>query len=489
MSDNNGQNQNPFTEEMDELARIFKEELDKATKESEQTAITDNSEADKQTKSKEKKEKVALCEICGEKPCDTDSDPENPYCKDCQKLLEEYPFDLAGILAVLVTICITIAAVFLFAIETPIFASMKLGDKELSNGNLYSARAEYDKVLNYLEDEDYGKNLNFHKKDILLSNELLDRESALTDINTYYTKGLLKTPMYKELSVIREDIGALQATASAIQNYLYEYEAITDHNYQEIIDTISSLSGKKIYVVNGTCYDENSDYEPTGTEEVYTYVEGWLYLYKYSVAYECGKDEKTCVEFLEKASEYNSLSALVDPLLATTYVGIGEYEKAEKLADEIHEYNKESVDYQLVIAMISRYRDKNYNKAISKCADGLNVLKGLDNASVMLPAYGYILEMQKGINYIMLEDYERAYEAVTQCYNYQVESGTMTLQVRDMYAMLALANNDEATFQSLENEIAESGTQGVEFTTDVTNYRAGKVTLQEIVMDGGYDLL
>ncbi len=487
MSEN--KEKNPFTEEMDELARIFKEELDKATKESEESVEGEDAEKNKASKVKEKKEKARLCEICGEKPCGTKSNPNSLYCKDCEELLRKYPLDWKGVLATLATICITIVAVFLFAAETPVFSAMKEGDKAFDKGQLFSARAEYDKVLNYIDEEDVGENLNFHKKDIFLSYELLDRETALTAINTYFTEGLLKTPMYKSLAELRGDIGALQATASAIQEYLYEYAAISDNNYQEIIDIISSLSGKKIYVVNGTCYDENSGYTPDGTEEVYTYEEGWLYLYKYSVAYECGKGEEVYIEFLEKANEQDTLTSLVAPLLATTYVGAGEYEKAEKLAEKIYEYNKEGVDYQLVNSMIARYRDKNYNKAISKCNDALNVLEELENGSVMLPTYGYILEMQKCINYIMLEDYERAYEAVTQCYNYQAESGSMTLQVRDMYAMLALANKDDKTFKSLEDEIKEMGSQGVDFTDDVKNYREGKVTLQEIVMDGGYDLL
>ncbi len=498
MSDNKEQNNNPLTEEMDELARIFQEELQKAVKESEAAAEVDattlevegyNPRAVSKSESKSKKAEVKLCEICSEKKCGTAKNPNSPYCKECEELLEKYPYDRWGVLAFVVTICITIAAVFFFATETPVFSAMQQGDKAIRNNQLYSARAEYDKALSYIEAEDLGENLNFHKKDIMLSYELLDRETALTALDSYYTEGLLKTPMYKSLAELRESIGALQATATAIQGYLYEYNAITDNNYQEIIDTLSSLSGKKIYVVNGNCYDENSDYEPDGSETVYTYDEGWIYIYKYSVAYECGKDKSVIIEFLEKSREYNSLKALIDPLLATTYVGAGEYEKAEKLAKEINDYNEECIDYHLVMSMLARYDEQNYDKAISKCNEGLNILKGLDNAETMLPSYGYILEMQKCINYILLEDYERAYEAITSCYNYQLESGSMTLQVRDMYAMLALENGDNDVFTALEEEIEEYTYSSIAFTADVTNYREGKVTLQEIVMDGGYDLL
>lgn len=483
--------------EMEDLARIFKEELDKAVKDAETAAETDSTTLEVEgydpravSRTAKKKEAVRLCEICGQKPCGTEKNPDSPYCKDCEELLEKYPYDWKGVAAVLVTVCIAVAAVFLFAIDTPIFSAMKRGDEAYKNNQLFSARAEYDKAFNHVDEEDYGKNLSLHAKDALLNYDLLDRESALSTINTYFNDTLLELPAYKDLGETKEKIATLQATASAIQNHLYNYAAITDNNYQEVIDMLSSLSGKKIYVKNDMCYDEtDEDYTPDGTEKVYIYDEGWLYLYKYSVASEAGKDETVFVEFIEKAVEYESLDSLVTPLLATIYVGIGEYEKAEKLTDKILALNAEGIDYQLVYAMIYRYRDADYQKAIDICDDGLDILAGLDNATALLPSYGYILEMQKSINYIMLEDYAKAYDAVKQCYEYQAQLGSYDIQVRDMYAMLALQTGDKTAFESIETEIAEAGADGVPFTDDVTSYREGKKTLQEIVMDGGYDLL
>lgn len=483
--------------EMEDLARIFKEELDKAVKDAETANQADSTTLEVEgydpravSRTAKKKEAVKLCEICGQRPCGTEKNPDSSYCKDCEELLEKYPYDWKGVAAVLVCVCIAVAAVFLFAIDTPIFSAMKRGDEAYKNNQLFSARAEYDKALNYVDEEDFGKNLSLHAKDALLNYDLLDRESALSTINTYFNETLLKLPAYKDLGETEEKIASLQATASAIQNHLYNYAAISDNNYQEIIDMLSSLSGKKIYVKNDMCYDElDEDYTPDGTEKVYTYDEGWLYLYKYSIAYEAGKDEATMLGFLEKAVEYESLDSLVTPLLATTYVGIGEYEKAEKLTDKILALNAEGIDYHLVYAMLYRYRDADYQKAIDICDDGLEVLTGLDNATVLLPAYGYILEMQKSINYIMLEDYEKAYEAVTNSYEYQTQLGSYDIQVRDLYAMLALQTGDKTAFEAIETEIAESGEYGVAFTDDVTAYREGKKTLQDIVMDGGYDLL
>lgn len=492
-----GSSNEDLQNEMEDLARLFKEELDKAVKDAEAAAEADSTTFEVEgydprsvSKSKKKKAEVKLCEICGQKPCGTEKNPDSPYCKDCEELLEKYPYDWKGVIAVIATVCIAVAAVFLFALDTPMFSAMKNGDKAYKNNQLYSAREEYDKALNTLEEKDLGKNLSLHAKNAILCYEMLDRETALSTISSYFSDALLKLPAYKELGKTKEDIEVLQATASSIQNHLYNYMAISDNNYQEIIDMLSSLSGKKIYVKNDMCYDEtDEDYTPDGTEKVYIYDEGWLYLYKYSVACEAGKDESVSVEFLEKAAEYDSLDSLVTPLLATTYVGIGEYEKAEKLADKIKSLNAEGIDYHLVYALIYRYRDADYQKAIDMSNDGLKLLGNLGNSEIFLPAYGYILEMQKGINYIMLEDYEKAYEAVAQSYEYQSQTGTVNVQTRDMYAMLALETGDQTSFENFETEIAESGEAGVPFSDDVTAYREGKKTLQEIAMDGGYDII
>jgi len=260
--------------EMEDLARIFKEELDKAVKDAETAAEADSTTLEVEgynprAVSKGEKKKttaVELCEICGQKPCGTEKNPDSPYCKDCEELLEKYPYDWKGVAAVLAIVCVAVAAVFLFAVDTPIFSAMKRGDEAYKNNQLFSARAEYDKAFNFVDEEDYGENLSLHAKDALLNYDLLDRESALSTINTYFNDILLKLPAYKDLTVTKEKIENLQATASAIQNHLYNYAAITDNNYQEVIDMLTSLSGKKIYVKNDMCYDELAeDYTPDGT--------------------------------------------------------------------------------------------------------------------------------------------------------------------------------------------------------------------------------
>jgi hypothetical protein len=117
------------------------------------------------------------------------------------------------------------------------------------------------------------------------------------------------------------------------------------------------------------------------------------------------------------------------------------------------------------------------------------MLSRIPESSDMVAQVGYILSMQKTLNYIMLEDYKSAYASAKECYAYQSETYSISVQVRDMYAMLALQTGDIETYTTLEEEIKEYGEAESGFSQDVKDYKAGKVTLQELAMDGGYDLL
>lgn len=479
-----GGNQNDYREEMEELARIFKEELDKTTAEAEEMAK--NAEEEDQIPEKED-----LCECCGERPRGTEKDPKSPFCSECEELLEEYPYDWKGAFMAVVAVCIAIASVFLFVINAPIFSTMKQGDRELKNNNVYSAAASYDTAMGYIDEEDFDEYLGFQAKVIETQYLLLNMDSAVQVAGTYFSDFQLKLPMFDKVEKLCDEIEAMQASVIVIQNHLDKYPAELDEQYDEIIAELQSLSGKKIYVKDGECHDETeTDYVPDGTEDVYICDEGWLNLYMYSAAKYCNKDDAVCAEYLEKAVNMsNYIDLLVNPLLGATYVGIGEYDKAEKIAEDIKEQNAESPDYYMVKSMLSRYRDKDYQKGADICDEGIEMLEGIKGGEQLIADTGYVLAMHKTLNYIMLGNYDEAYLAIADCYNYQMNGYGPGLETRDLYAMLALATGDTKSFENFELEIKEYGDDSIQFSSDVTDYKNGKITLEELAMSGRYDLV
>lgn len=492
-----------YREEMEELARIFKEELDKAVQESEDSAdveAIEDLEIEGYNPREVSVENAAqrkaltedeLCECCGEKPRGTEKNPNSPFCSDCEEILERYPYDWKGIVTAIAAIFITLAAVVSFAINVPVFSYTVEGEKAYNDNKLYTSLQKYDRAVESMVEGAEKEYLNVYKKRILTNYALLDMDSVLNDAGTYFTENAKKMPMYKDVAKIEDEIIGMQASVLVIQDVLSQYDDVTEKNYNEILKSLDELSGKKIYV-SGSSYhlETEKDFTPTGEEDVYVCEDAWISMYKYSAAQYIGKDEKTIAEFLAEASKQSGyLSRLVNPLLAATYVGIGEYDKAEALMPEIKNANSESVDYHMVQSMLYRYRDKDYQKGVDICIEGLNNLAKVPDGSEMIAQLGYILSMQKTLNYIMMDDYEKAFESAHECYSYQSESYAVSVQVRDMYAMLALEVGDTDVYTTLKDEIAEYGEDSIGFSKDVENYRKGNVTLEELAMGGGYDLL
>lgn len=493
---NEPQNDN-YRDEMDELVRIFKEELSKAQEEAEENDFdTDNLEVegyDPKSVSLDENRRVEIdyekyCDCCGERPRGTKKNPDSIFCEECEAILEKYPYDWKGLLAIVLVLGIVIFGIVNFAIDTPAFSYMKNGDKNLKENKLYSAISDYDSAEVCIEEEIREDYKNLYAKRIAVSYKALDMGTVLSDLS-YFSESNLKLPTFKETKKISEEIKFMQATMMVIQQHI---EGIKADEYDKILAELESLSGKKIYEKNGSYYDEtDTEYVPDGTEKVYICDEGWLNVYKYANAQSNNKDESVMIDFLEKAmgnTEY--VDRVWSSILASAYVSTEQYDKAEALATKIKDMNVEGIDYNLIMSMLYRYRDKDYQRAVDICVDGLNSLAGLDNAYDLVGGVGYTLSMQKTLNLIMLGKYTDAYESAEECCTYQTDSlGSTDIQSRDLWAILAIATKNTEKYDELEAEIKDAGDYGIPFDKDVTDYKEGKITLEEIVMSGRYDIL
>ncbi len=494
------ENNEDIHDEMEELAKIFKEELDKAKKESESFADgLENIQVEGYNPQKvslgEKKAPISeesLCEYCGEKIRGTEKNPDSPYCEDCEATLEKYPYDYRGIICAIITVCLTVAAVFCFAINVPVFSSMKQGDKALSEGRLHTAINKYDSAEEFAQTIDGKKGyFNIHAKRVETNYKMVNMNSAITEIDENIPEILFKLPAFHKLNVILEDSEKMQASALVAQKHLSKYSDVTEKNYDAIVSELESLVGKKIYIKGTEYFDETEkDFTPDGTETVYICDEGWVRMYQYAAAQQVGKDQKTILGYLQKcadSSEY--MWTLVAPLLASTYAGTGEYDKAEELIDRYKKVNAESAEWYMVKSLLYRYRDKDYAAAQQVCDKGLKMLSGLPNGESFIMQYGYMLQIQQALNSIMQDDIESAYKTIGEAYDSTSLTGGLTIQIRDLYAILAYATEDTEAFKALELEIDSYGDDSIAFTSDVTDFKEGKLTLKQIAESGRYDLI
>lgn len=486
-------------DEMEELAKVFKAELDKAKSEAENfTDGLENLEIEgynPQTVSRAKKtpvKEVELCEYCGEKPRGTEKDPNSPYCEDCEATLEKYPYDYRGIIVAILSVCITIAALFFFSVNVPVFASMKQGDKAVKENQLYTAINKYNAASEYAENVSADKKYcNIYRKKAIVNYGLVNMNSAIIEIDENIPDAVLKLLTFRDLSDILDETERMQASAMVIQNYTNKYTKVDDETYDKIIADLDNLKGKKIYIKGTEYHDETEkDFTPDGTEIEYTCDDGWISMYKYAMAEEAEKDDATIAKFLQETADSSTyMKTLVGSLLSSTYAKMGEFDKAEKLAMELKEINCEAPDWYAAMATIYRLRDKDYAKAQQTCDEGLKVLSGLPSGESYIMQYGYILQVQQTLNSIMQDDLKSAYETAKQVYDNLSMTGALTIPTRDLYAMLAWATGDKKTFEALELEIESYGDGSIEFSSDVTDFKSGKVTLKELVESGRYDVI
>ena len=315
--------------------------------------------------------------------------------------------------------------------------------------------------------------------------------SAITEIDENIPNAVLNLPTFKRLNEILDESERMQASALVVQQHLEKYPVVDDENYDAIVNELEGLVGKKIYISGTEYHDETEkDFTPDGSETVYICDEGWIRMYQYAAAQQVGKDQKIIAEYLQKCADSSDyMWTLVSPMLATNYAGTGEYEKAEAMLKRLREINVESADCYMIESLIYRYRDKDYAKAQQICDEGIKMLKGLPDGETQYMQYGYMLQIQQSLNYIMQDDVNAAYEVICEVYDTTSMTGGLTLPIRDLYAILAHATGHKESFEALEKEIDSYGDDTIAFSSDVTDFVDGKLTLKQIAESGGYDLI
>ncbi len=512
------ENESSVHDEMEELARIFREELGKATEEAQKaeneaevTTDIDALNSDYEVEGyavtsgeKTNTEPEELCECCGERPRGTERDPNSPFCEECAAIMEKYPYDWKGILMLIASLAVMLISLVTFVQIAPIFSNTYRGDKAAADKKLYTALSYYSEAETYIIDNKISLDFkNLRKGEIILFNEFGVDEwveknfgnssnlCALTLIEDTYNVKKIKD---KKIAEIYNSL--IGARASILM--LGTHEGDENSKYEDIKATFESLIGKKIYISDlmnmdtATVHDElDESYTPTGEETVITYDEGWIRFYQYLLAEQNKKTEdmETAIEKANSIStDYESYTA---PFLIQKHFDSGEYDKAEELIRRLGEKNSESVLYHEFLSMLYRYRDKNYASAKEVSLTGLETISAAYNSYDLIAYAGSSLSMQKTLSLIMLKDYAGAFTSAEECCSYQNEFyGYTTPAARDLYAILALATNNTEKY----DEIAKTEASDVElygedykFSSDVTNYKSNKISLEEIAMSGRYD--
>lgn len=497
------ENEASVHDEMEELARIFREELGKAREEAEKA----ENEAEPATDidglnnsyevegyavtSGEKKERKEipseeLCECCGERPRGTAKDPKSPFCDECAAIMEKYPYDVKGIVLFAVIVLFTFVAIGLFFEVSPIFSNMYMGRKAANEGKLFSAASYYSSVDNYIED---SNNLSFtaknaKKQEIQLYYDLGEFDTVYELIQKNYDINNVKDKDVKEI------LGAIVS-----HTQLGKYVAVEKES-AEIINDLENLIGKKIYIadLNGLSndtllHDETEEgYTPTGKENVFTVSESILRFYQFGLSLDTDDLEMQIKYYGMLDGAPKTFIAVSAKYLALNCIDDGQFDKALDFAKAINKLNSEDITYYSIVSRISRMKDKDCKAAYDACVAGLNANTSARNSTslrAVLAADLFDFYTEEALDLMVLGNYEEAYEVALECYNRQYQSySVVSAETSELLAILAIANGKQDVFDELSGYMEESG---AEFSSNVSDYKEGKMTLAEVALSGKYE--
>ncbi len=471
-------------DEMEELAKVFQEELDRAKAEAKEVAETEpvdpeielSAEQIPPTTSEapaanEPIPEEELCDCCGEKRRGTAENPDSPYCTECDAGLRHYPFDFLNIFFAIVAICFVFYGGYVFADHTETFVAVHKADSLRAEKKMYSALDAYSVAANTMLNNHINGEL-VYKREILLAADL-GYVSGLSEPAANIHGWELSLPHFRAAKKTLDNAAEITATAQAVSTLLSPYEttAAQDIPYDTLIAQLEAL---KTAPVTATQADETETEDTTGVADAYDpqaqqYSTAMLSFYKYYVALLCKKDLETQIAFLEEIqTAAPDMVWLYAPLLAELYAKTDR--DIEPMCQLMADCNAE--DNSPALARVIRLRIQGqYEEAIALCDDTLAVSADLETE----------FYRQKALMLLVQGQYSEAYTIVNDVY----ENSSPSLLTVYTVALSAAAAGEETAY----NEVIEMLTgYGYPIPAEVTGYKDGSVTMEQILCEGDYDI-
>lgn len=387
------------------------------------------------------------------KDCDAPIPDEEDYCDDCKENMKARPVTGGAVLGVVLTVFLSLAALFLFGINALIAHPVSLGNRALEEDDIKSCYAHY------AESNSVAMRLNdllFPDSNLTLftngTNTLIRQIIALDRLNGPYQAGQavmnffpLHTP--KQLRSIQTTYKNLGAFVEEMQKNISEYQKSLPSgktgDYDEMIRIVDQTAKK---------LPDTPDY--------------MVEYYRFSVSYSIHTDKKRTAEHLDRLQKMAP-----DALWLYASEGIrayndaGEYKKSLVLCNRLmakDASNPATIAYTMQVLRLLR----EYDKALAVYEKALT----LTNPSSEM-------ERQRAILLMLQGDTETAQKVLVASYSPQ----TANLEHVATIAVCAFLNEDTALYQEYKALLDSY----LPFA-DVDALENGETTLEDIFLsDGG----
>ena len=445
---------NELEAELEEIRDMFQKELD-AARDGNSTEMLIQ-ELDDEAAAEEE-ENLPKCECCGENPCSQDYGEGYPFCDSCRETMKRYPLRFSGVLALIVGIALVILTGYFAmpALDSSIAAADVVMNFE--SGKLMSALQS---GYSYISSNDPS----IVSKKVV--NKMIDgflkagyNSDAVNLIDTFYTEDALKLPWNKKYKKIIDDTTAFQETYFKISEIIEPVAQGDKYDYDEIMAKLDALKTA----------DPKAD-NPEATIEKYHDV--FIYFYEYVVM---SINEKSYDEQLAQLKKLDEIGEGYEWVYLGNLCSLAARASDEELMNDAFErlIAINSEDTSAYIAKASYYR-------VLDTPDPDKILEICKEAEAHAAEGDLSYKQYEAIAYLLKGEAKLAFEAME-----EVISTSYTVQTCNLYALCGLYAGEDSAYNDMKSVLEGSG---YEISDLVTQYKKGKLTIEEILADDGGDI-
>lgn len=438
-------------EELEDLRDLFQSELDKALSGEDEMdiLIQDLDEEDIEAEENEEfEEEVRLCEYCGEKAADTSYGEDYPYCADCRKLMKSNPLNAIGVLVLLVVLLVTGYSFGNMAKNIDTYITLLDADTAFSSRKLTDAANYYQSYISTATKDNVS--LKAARNAAYTMADLGYYSDAKTIIDKYFSAESLEKKENKKLAEINAEHDVLMKTSDLINENFGEALNGGKFDYKEEIKKADKLIKE---------YKENPEYN-------YTFLEYGKYL----IMLIDGQKDDVLIKQLKKIEEIDGGKHpwIYLTYLLNTYGNLGDTENAKAVFEKCLQINTQETALYNYYANAYRFCEKPDADKIIEIADEA----AKNSSSSASPVYNrsYV------VAYLLKGENALALEKMTS----YLSSCQPTVSDFNLYALCAIANDNDETYEEAESTLEN---YGYELSETVKKCKKGKITVKEALTD------
>lgn len=466
-------NKEDLEKELDNLADIFRNELQKNKDQGDNEQIAlDAVELIQQLDDEIGVEKIPekeLCHCCGQRKRDTSVSESYEYCAECREAMKHYPIGFQNFIILIAVVAAAVFAVMSFTENYSGYNTYLKAKDYVNAGKSTTAISYYDKAI-----DAFGENNTLAKKLYLESAYLVyktmpEGATSMSDvvsrIETAISKTESKFVIYSGDVEIRNRALLMNKTLSECYSVLNseDYSStddIDDEAYNGIIAKLEELVGQTFSI---------SSIGSSTADITATYDEALIDFTKYMVSYSLEKYDEAYTYLKEMKSASPSYLWLYGYELAVVDVQRGNVDEARELAELLYNNNKENASAYSVYSFVERMAG-NFEASLDWAEKGVKAVPGDAD-----------LYRMQAIAYIVSSDYTNAAKALKTGITYD-EYGV----IYETYLVVANETDNDALFKEIKTKITDD--LGLKLSDRVQSYLDGKITAKQMFTEGTGDV-